>query len=296
MKRVEYTNTITPTSEERIHELEATKQNDYDLPEFSREVPVSSKKRETGHDVAIEYEWKTNDTPIVRVKRIDYRDSEKLDDLYRVAARDGADSLTFKHNGSTFILRRTAREIARALYNAYGKIKGAIESIVGYLRTALGNDYVISKVEHESWSFDRRVARDDIRYADVDALDRNGKSNLCQMITEKIAELHAENVIMGRFTLNNILFSKDDMTFTDLRKMRISRKRSYVIDEFKSMLQYLFATGIATREDIYCSIAYYTTKNEESAREWYAEKKGVSKDNAPEAFEIACALEEEVYN
>jgi len=279
--------------EERQQMLDAGKQDDYDLPEFTKEVPVSSKRHEHGDTVTVEHEWEKNTSPSVKVKRIDFHKDENLNDLYRVAARDGADSICFRHNNNTYIMRKTAREIAMALYNAYGKIKGAVERIVGYIRTVLDNDYVIAKVEGDAWAFDRRVARGNVNYVDVDTLDEKGKRRLCEMITERLAELHANNLIMGRFTLNNVLLGEDDMKFTDLRKLRVSRKKSFVIDEFKGVLQYLFAVGMASREDIYCSIAYYAAQNEERCNEWYHEKTG---KKPSEQLDIVSTIEDDVYS
>jgi hypothetical protein len=241
----------------------------------------------------MEHEWKQSNSPSIRIRRMDFRKGESLSDLYRIAARDGADSITFRHNNTVYILRKTVKEIAQALYNAYGKIKGALENIVGYLRTMLGNDYVISKIENDAWAFDRRIAKNGIQYTEVDSLQKNSKSRLAELVTEKIADLHAANLIIGRFTLNNILLGKNDIMFTDLRKLRVSRRRAYVIDEFKSILQYLFAIGVATREDIYACVAYYAAQNEDGCREWYADKTG---RKAADQLDIVTKIEEEVYN
>ncbi|MFH1520838.1 MAG: hypothetical protein ABID61_04285, partial [Candidatus Micrarchaeota archaeon] len=196
-------------------------------------------------------------------------------------------------NDTIYIMRKTVREIAEALYNAYGKIKGALEGIIGYLRTLVGTDYVIAKVDGGSWAFDRRIAKNGISYVDVDTLENKNKSKLIEMITEKIADLHSNNIIIGRFTLNNILLGTKDMKFTDLRKLRVSRKKSFVIEEFRSILQYLFAIGVARRDDVYASIAYYATKNEDSCSEWYTEKTG---KKPSDSMDIASRIEEEVYS
>lgn len=292
MKKTEYSGSYMPDAEEKRHELEAGKQDDYDLPEFTKEVPVSSKRSESGDRLTVEYEWKDVPSPSIKISRLDYRRGTDLGELYKVAARDGADSICFRHNDTTYILRKTAREIAQALFNAYGKIKGVLENIVGYLRTALGNDYIISKVENECWTFDKRVAKGDISYVDVEDLDHESRGKLVEMITEKISALHATNLIIGRFTLNNILLNDKELQLTDLRRLRVSRKRSYVIDEFKSILQYLFAVGIATKEDIYTSLACYTAENEKSCDEWYEEKTG---SRPSDQLDIVNRLEEEIY-
>ncbi|NYZ73592.1 hypothetical protein H0O00_00455 [Candidatus Micrarchaeota archaeon] len=291
MKKTEYS--FVQEAEDVLHTLDASKHDDYDLPEFSKEVPAASRKHESGDTVTVEYDWKESKNESIRVKRIDFRKGEDLDGLYRVAARDGADSICFKHNNNTYIIRKTVREIAQALYNAYGKIKGAIESVIGYIRTVLGHEYVLAKVEGPAWAFDKRISKESVTYVDVDNLDRKSKSKLCEMVAERISELHATNVIIGRFTLNNILLGNNDVRFTDLRKLRVSRKRSFVIDEFKSILQYLFAIGVASREDVYCAIAYYAAQNEDGCEEWYQDKTG---KKAADQLDIASRIEQEIYS
>jgi len=280
-------------TEERQHLLNASKYGDDELPEFSKEVPTASKKHEKGGDTTVDYKWNKSDSPIIRIQRIVYRKGEKLDELYRVAARDGADSVCFVYGNTTYIIRKTAKEIAIALYSAYGKIKGAIESIVGYFQTFLGSEYIVSKIDEEAWAFDKRIAKGNINYVEADSLDTTSKGRLCELITEKISELHSTNLILGRFTLNNVLLTENDMKFTDLRKLRVSRKRSFVIEEFINMMQYLFAIGIASRDDIYYSIAYYTAENEDSSNDWHKEKKGT---RTTEHAELVHAIEQEIYS
>jgi len=291
MKITEYT--IVQGTENRLHSIDAGKHDESELPEFSKEVPVSTRQTETGGRISVEHEWKETHSDLIRVKRADYRKGEQFADLYRIPARDGVDSVCFSHNNCTYIARKTVGEVAQALYNAYGKIKGAVECVVGYVRTLLGNHYVITKVGQDTWVFDKRMAKHGVNYVDVDNLDGKGKSKLTEMITEKIAELHAGSLIMGRFTLNNILFCGKDMIFTDLRKLRVSRKKAFVIDEFKSVLQYLFAIGVASREDVYASVAYYASINEQGCNDWYHERTG---KNAADPLDIVCKVEEEVYS
>ncbi|HSB46788.1 MAG TPA: hypothetical protein VLD37_02155 [Candidatus Bilamarchaeum sp.] len=291
MKKTEFA--LVKGEEDKLHSIDAGKHDDYVLPEFTREVPLSSRKKESGDTVSVEYDWKASKAETIRVKRISYRKEDDLSGLYRIAARDGADSISFRYNNATYILRKTVREIAEALYNAYGKIKGALENIVGFLRTEMGSEYVVAKVEKDSWAFDRRIAKAGINYVDVDGLERKSKSRLVEMITEKLSDLHKSNLIIGRFTLNNILLGENDVRFTDLRKLRVSRKRAYVIDEFKSVLQYLFAIGLASRDDIYCSIAYYTANNEEGCTEWYSDQTG---RKPADQLDVVSRIEEGVYS
>jgi hypothetical protein len=293
MKKTEYSESLKD-SEDIQQSLDAGKHDEQQLPDFSKEVPESTKRTEHGNTVHIEYHWKhTTPSDIMKIEKIDFRNGEDLEDLYRIAARDGADSICFTHNSTTYIMRKTMKEIAHALYNAYGKVKGALESVVGYIKSVLGNVYVIAKVDEESWSFDKRISKGAVNYVDVDSLDAKNKTRLSELITEKLSDLHANNLIIGRFSLNNVLLSGDDMGFTDLRRLRVSRKKSFVIEEFKNVLQYLLAIGFASREDVYCSIAYYTQKNEKSCNEWYEEHSG---KKASDALDIVNRIEEEVYN
>jgi hypothetical protein len=161
------------------------------------------------------------------------------------------------------------------------------------MKTVMGNYYVIAKAERDSWAFDRRIAKHGVSYVDVDSLDRKGKSRLVEMITEAIAGLHTTNLIIGRFTLNNVILQGKEMRFTDLRKMRVSRRRPFVIDEFKSVMQYLFAIGVATREDVYASIAYYASQNEIGCEEWYQEKTG---KRSADSLDLVGRIEEDIYS
>ncbi len=293
MKKTEYSELHVPDTAERLTVLEAGKREDEQLPEFTKEVPISSKKKESKDMVTVEYGWNKSSSPSIRIKKMEFRAGESLAGLFRVAARDGTDSISFVYQNTTYILRKTVKEIAQAIYNAYGKIKGALENIVGFLRTELGTDYVISKVDSESWAFDSRISKGGVHYVDVDGLDRESKSRLVTLVTEKISALHSDNLIMGRFTLNNILLGENDMKLTDLRRMRASRKRSYVIEEFKSILQYLFSLEIASREDVYVSLACYAAENEKSCDEWYQSKTG---KKASDELDIVTRLEEEIYS
>jgi hypothetical protein len=75
--------------------------------------------------------------------------------------------------------------------------------------------------------------------------------------------------------------------------MRESRQKTFVIDEFKEILQYLFSNGLATRDDIYSSIAIYAGENQANLENWYREK---TKKKSTDLFEVVSKLEEEVYS
>ena len=159
MKKTEYLVSAVPKPEEKLEELSSEKVEDSRLPEFSKEVPTSSKKTEIKDQTAIEYEWKEDKSDLIRVKNIQFNSSELLDDFYRVNARDGTDSLCVKHNRTTYILRKTGKDIACALNKVQSKLSQVFNKVVGYMKTVAENYYVIAKVEGLVWAFDRRLTR-----------------------------------------------------------------------------------------------------------------------------------------
>ncbi len=291
MKRTEYSETFT-AAPEKHQDMHPDKQEDVAIPEFAKEVPRSAKMKDTSDGTVKEYSWKDSFSSTLRIKSFTYRKSEDLDEVFRLNVADGADTYSFRHNKTTYIVRKTTKEIAQAVYHAYSRIKGVVEDVVGFFKTMLGNDYIITKIDREAWTFDKRVACEGINYVDPETLGRQSRSTLTERIAEKVSELHSVNLIIGRFTLNNLILGEKDVKLTDLRRMRMSRKRAFVIEEYIAILQYLFSIGVASREDVYHSIAYYAGMNEASCMEWYNES---SKKKAKDLFEAVTKMEEAVY-
>ena len=293
MKKTEYLVSAVPKPEEKLEELSSEKVEDSRLPEFSKEVPTSSKKTEIKDQTAIEYEWKEDKSDLIRVKNIQFNSSELLDDFYRVNARDGTDSLCVKHNRTTYILRKTGKDIAYALNKVQSKLSQAFNKVVGYMKSVAENYYVIAKVEGLVWAFDRRLTRsNNLHSVDVDNIPESGKRKLGELISEKVAEVHSDNFAIGEFTMNNLLLTENDLKFTDLRNIRVSRKRAYLVEEFKNILAYLTSVGIVGKHDVYPCIATYVARNENAVSEWYC---GKSKKKNADLFEIATKIEQEVY-
>ncbi len=289
MKRFHYTEEMNNISKEG---LAFEKQEEYGLPEFSKEVPSSSKKRENERSIQISYSWKKTKTSFLKVKTIEFDRTENLGNLFRIGARDGSDSIKTKYNGASYILRKTALEVAQALFKAASKMKGGLVSIVGYLRSLGGNDYVISKIEGEAWTFDKRIAKEPFHYIELESLGDSAKKKLTAMVVESLARIHSANFIMGRFSLNNILIKENGMEIIDLRKLRVSRKKAFVVDEFRNVMQYLFALGLLDREDIFPVVASYETINPESCKEWYEMQTG---EESKDDFEVTTLMEEKLF-
>ncbi len=269
MKKCEFKDAHIPSAAEKQEEINEAKHEETTLPFFSKEVPVSSKKYEMDGTVVVEYSWRESRSPSMKVKKLVYGKGENLQNLYRINREDGFDTATIKHNNRTYILRKTAGNIARALYNASKKIKASLESVVGYIKTVLGHHYTISRVENGAWAFDREIAFEGINHIAPETLQEAQKRRLSELIAEAVSELHSKNLMLGKFSLDNVLLFDDGLRFTDLRNMRVPRKKSLLVDEFKRIMQYLFFEGLAGREEITCAVVYYSSENEDSCREWY---------------------------
>jgi hypothetical protein len=294
MKKTEYAEVHVPDAGERQLELDAEKKEDTGLPQFTKEVPVSTRTRQDGDTITMEHDWKESRCENIRAKVVAFRQGENLGDVHMVNARDGADTVSFNHGKTVYIFRKTTRDIARALYNAYSRVQSGLENIVGWMVTVLGTAYVISKVEQAAWCFDRRLAKhDNINLVESDSLDQGQKRHLCDMIINNLAALHSRRLVLGTFTLNSVLIKNDGIKFTDLRGLRATRKLSFCVEEFKSLMQYLFAIGMVGSEDRYLAIATYHAANEQACNEWYREKTGAA---PKEALEVTDRLETEIFS
>lgn len=292
MKKIEYNELHASDAGGRQMELDSSKRDETVLPQFSKEVPVSSRQSAHGNSISVQNSWKESRSDRIRAREITFRKSESLSDIHMINARDGVDTVSVRHAGSTYIFRKTTSEIAMAIFNAYSHVQSGLENVVGWLRTMLGSAYIISKPEHSSWSFDRRLARhDNLNYVDPDCLDESQRKNLCDMIIQNIAALHSRRLVLGGFTLNSVLLTNDGVQFTDLRGLRAARRRSFCVEEFKMVMEYLFALGLLKREDMYLAIATYNAANEEGCEEWYAEKSGKP---SRDPYEIANRMEAEI--
>ena len=274
MKKCGYIGEHLPSYGERQEEIDEAKYEDRDLPVFSKEVPFSSERTESDEGILVRYSWKESKSPNIKIKKMLFRKSEKLGDLYRIDRRDCIDRLVLVKSGRTYILRKTAKDVSRALYKVAEKITLSTEKIIGYLESLLGSFYVISVVEKKAWTFDGNIVSGNINYLDPEKLDENHKKKISELIIEKLSSLHFNNLVLGGFTLHNILVYNDGLKFTDLRWVRVSRKKSFVVEEFRGIMKYLLSAGFVKRDDVVPAVAYYSAENNESCSEWYSENFG----------------------
>lgn len=293
MKKCDYTEKHLPSYGERQEEINEAKSEERDLPVFSREVPLSSERRETRDGTVVTYSWDKSRSDSIKISSMVFSSDEKLGDLYRIDKKDGLDRTVLHKNSRVYILRKTSEAVAKALLRIADRISGSMEKIVGYLKTLMGNFYVLSVVESKAWTFDNSLVCDEIKYLDFEKLECCHRKKIGELIVEKISALHSKNLVLGKFSLDNILVYNNNLKLTDLRNVRASRKKSFMIDEFQNVLKYLISASMVGSEDIPQVVAYYSSENEENCCEWYSETFG---GDPEDEVELVSALESHVGN
>lgn len=296
MKKIEYVD-IKPV-EQVPDKPELEKQEDASLPGFTKELPISKKRKDNSETTTIDYQWGITTEDNIKIKSMEFRkEEEHLGDVYRLSIKDGTDTAVLRHKGTIYLIRKTAVDIAKALLSVYKRISGLVENVVGYFQTLFGHVYTISKIEKGTWTFDHNTIDHEvgIRLITSDALTDKQKARLSDIIVQKISSLHAKNLVLGSFSLKNLLLTNKDSHFTDLRNLRVSKKPSFIIEEFKAAIRYLVSMGIMNHDSVYPAVASYCVANEQACREWHKERLGdqaVSNDT----YDIATAIESEIYN
>jgi hypothetical protein len=272
---------------------EAAEEREERLPLISNDTHETSVK-ENKNGTTVTYGWKNSEeTGGLRIRRMTFRKGEDLAGITRLNAKDGDDRAVFEHRGVTYFIRKTNEDVALALFNAAAMIKGGVESIVGYLTTVLGNFYVISLIERGSWVFDRKLVSGKVSLIKKSKLDRKHRERLSEMVVSGFASLHNQRLVLGKFSLNNILLTGKGLLFTDLRKLRVSRKSSLLVDEFVEAMRQLVAGNMAGRGDVAYAAAAYAVEMEDACNCWYRERNG---GRAKDGMELVNAMEQEIYS
>jgi hypothetical protein len=294
------TETFAEAPVEALHQKEERKlaldkNDDAKIPAFAQDVAVSSKKKVAGETVTVDFSWKeptaASEIDSTHVSHLVFRNGEGLENFSKLTVRDGYDSVSVKYNRITYFLRKTSEDVARALYNAAGKISGGIENVIGYLSTVLGNFYVISRIDKGTWTFDSKMANEQVGLVEVNDFDAEHKEKLAELATEQLRALHKQRLVLGKFSLSNMLLTANSLIFTDLRKLRVSRKSSLFVDEFISALRYLVQNGIATKADATHAVMAYSVDMEDACNCWYRERHGKS---ATDAMTVVEEMEKEL--
>lgn len=273
--RMDYSEVCVPEESVKKLSSELTKPDDSNLPEFVKDVPISVKKIKSKDSVSLEYQWGDTYSDTIKIKKIEFRSDNDLSGIYRVNEKDGTNTLVVKYNNFNYIFRKTTREIALSLYRVYNKLKSSVEHIVGYARSLLGNFYIISKIENICWVFDKKLSGNQhMRTLDVGELEDSERKKLSDLLIEKTIHLHSNNLVIRNFSLDNVMLTNDSVLFTDLRTLRLSRKRTLLVEEFRKLLAYLFRLSLFSHADVYHAAAVYYSSCEKTCTEWYKENTG----------------------
>lgn len=298
MKKCEYLDigiaeniTDTKTLVSEIEKFD--KHDDMALPGFVKEIPTDVKRNESGgtDTVTIDYKWESASEGNIKIKRLVFRKGEPFEGLYRINIDKEESTFSLEQKGAIYIFRKTSEDVADALFEAARSVKTCAEDIVGYIKTVLGNVYMIAKTIKGSWTFDRELANGEIKHIDHDKLTEQQKRRLFDLIIEGLVELNASKLLLKDFSLNNVMLTNKSLVFTDLRNLRAARKKGSLVEEFRKTLRYLIAQGFGAKEDAYKAAAYYCAALSDTCDAWYYEKTGTKPSDS---YEVAVTLERAV--
>jgi len=292
MKKFDYSEKYVPSESDRIGELEEAKNDEKEIPYYSKEVPESSSKKYDGKMAVVTYNWKNIYETTLKIREIRYEDGNDLEGLYKVNVRDGVDRTAFNYKGKTYIIRKVVKTVAKEIYENAKKVSDVVEKIIGWLKTVAGNYYSITKLDKEAWLFDKELKAEGIKILDKDKLSEENKRVLFEQVLEKTADLHLKDYILGKFSMDSIMLYDNAVLFTDLRMLKTTRKLSFLVKEFKRVLSVLQTNGFASEEEFAYAVRYYVTENPKGCREWFKEEMKKEPENDEE---IAEKLEERLY-
>ena len=288
MRKFDYTDTHMQEDDKK-EELKIKESTE--LPFFTTEVPLSTKKTTDGKTTNIIHSWPEVETPWIRVKSVECLNSEDLDALYSLNIQDGTEQTSVKKQGFFYVLRRVSRIVARSVFSTLQKLKLGIEKIVGYLTTTGGNTYIISKIEKGAWSFDTSLNNGYASQISIEDLDEGQKDRLFELVTDNFSALHSKKLLFRKFSLNNVILTNNNICFTDARELRAARKPSLLVEEFIGVVRYLIEQGMG-RGSAYHAIATYAHTATDATERWYKEKK---RKTPRDVLEVAAELEKGIY-
>ena len=279
-------------------EEKVEKQEDTSLPQFSKEVPFDTRRKENKDIVSIQYGWSSNNSTALKIKYLEFYKGEKhLENVFKFYEYDGVDRSSLHFDDVTYMIRKTTPRNAKNLFSESKKRSSCVERIVGYLLTLGGNTYIISRVNSTCWIFDEQLAKklhSNMKFINIDDLSDKQKAQLCRMVVEKLTELHSERILFGRpVSTKNILMTPSSLVLIDLRDLKKPKKNSHLVEEFRRTMAEMLDSEMATHEEIFHAIAHYLVSMESACKEWHKEKTGKKKTDA---IGIAAALEESLYN
>jgi len=283
---------------EEPEEPEIGKQEDTSLPQFSKEIPFDTRRKENKGIVSIQYGWSSNNSTTLKVKYIEFHKGEKhLENVFKIYEYDGIDRSSLHFDDTIYMVRKTSSKNAKNLFSESKNRSSCVERIVGYLLTLGGSTYIVSRVNNMCWIFDEQLAKKlhtNMKFINIDDLSDKQKAQLCRMVIEKLTELHSERILFGRpVSVKNILMTTNSLVLIDLRDLKKSKKNSHLVEEFRRTMAEMLDSEMATQGEVFHAIAHYLSAMESACREWHKEKTGKKKTDA---LCIAAALEDSLYN
>ncbi|MEM2908624.1 MAG: hypothetical protein QW171_00510 [Candidatus Bilamarchaeaceae archaeon] len=289
MKKIDCLEKHIDESAKRLEELDGAKQDEYELPYFSKDVPLSSQKRRSGHLMTVTYNWQNLYETTMKIKEITYEENAGLAELYKIPLHDGVDRGAFNFRGNVYTIYKVSEYAAKKIYENAKMVTEIVEKIVGYFKTMLGNFYIIGKIEQEAWVFDEERKAEGINILNVSSLREDCKRTLFERTLEKIADLHLNDFILGNFSINSVMLHDKKLLFSDLRMLKKTRKLSFLVREFQKVISVLCTNGIvAEQEQIAYAVRYYVGENPIASKEWFKEE---TKREPKDDEEIAELLE-----
>ncbi len=255
---------------------------------------LSSKlsKSKNGSTIVVNnWSKKTKPQNLLRVIKIIYFSG--VDDLSNLNALHPPTSnsiIRLNHLNINYILRKTSIDVAKALMNIYSKIKSNVEDLIGYLVTATGNVYLITKPKNSCSSFDAELSSKVNKYENPRFLDKEERLSIFEKTLDQLTELTKKDLILKDLSLKNIIYSKNSVFLSDLRSLRMSLKPKILLGTIISFLKQLFQMDLISRDELTYLLTYYIGANPELCTSWYIVKYS---QNA-EDIEVLDALESEI--
>lgn len=259
----------------------------------SAELPSKKTFDQNDEVTIVTNEWDDSSENEFRVKKIVYFRGGRLNHLNVVHSSEPKDVIRIKYHGIEYLLRKTAKDVAKAVMRIYPKIKNYVENIVGYLTTVTGVTYLISKVNKAFFSLNAELSSKSYTYTNPRFLDEESKISILERIVENLIKLNKKNLLLNNFSTNNIFYSGKSAFIGDLRELRMSLKPHSILQSFKSLIRQLLRMGVITKEEATYLIAYYMGGNPDVCYSWYKERYSEDADEVAvlEALERATIVQ-----
>ena len=240
------------------------------LPEES--VPQLFSIEERNGKTTVEYKWKKRSGEGILVEKIEFTDGN-LRYLTKIKGKDGADSASFSLKGFSYILRKTSGRALKRLMSAATKLEGIVGSVVGYLKTAAGNLYLILRMEKSCWSFESPICTKHIRKTSWRAFGAEHRERVSELATLMLMKLHREDHVAEGIDASDLILDSQKAVLADPRLLKRAGSRSSKVENFIGLLRDLVKQGIGEGQAFYC-LSLYASSFEDEVCSWYRKRRG----------------------